>query len=67
MKKPAEQVTTEELRSIKFLELVKILALNQKDLAVPYGREDLWQTQMFTLGVVEALSSRGYKIQKDGQ
>ncbi len=53
------------LRDIKFLELVQRLSLDKKDLAVPYDRPELFQTQMFTLGVVEALRSRGFKIVKD--
>jgi hypothetical protein len=54
-----------DLRNIKFLETVKMLSLANKDLAIPYDRPDLYQTQMFTMGVVEALISSGYKIEKE--
>lgn len=48
----------------KFLNKVKVLALNHKNEPVPYGREDLYQALMWTNGVIEALLSEGYKIEK---
>lgn len=52
------------LRDIKFLADVKDQALDQRNVPVPYGRPDLYQTQMFTIGVVNTLVSKGYKIEK---
>jgi hypothetical protein len=52
------------LRNLKFLEQVKRAALDNKDVPPPYDRSDLYQTQMFTLGVVQVLMSRGYTIEK---
>ncbi len=53
------------LRSEKFLDEVRRAALDHKDIAVPYDRAELYQCQMFVLGVVRVLVSRGYKIEKD--
>ncbi len=57
-----EQPDDKDLRNIKFLDAVKMYALGFKDLAVPYDRPDLYQTQMFTLGVIAALKKSGYTI-----
>jgi len=55
------------LRDIKFLSEVKDRALQQMDLPVPYGRPDLYQSQMFAIGVVNVLISKGYKIEKQNK
>lgn len=52
------------IKDIKFLTDVKESALQQKDCVVPYGHPDLYQTKMFTIGVVNTLVSKGYKIEK---
>lgn len=50
------------LKNLNFLREVKKNALGNKDVVIV---EDLYQTQMFTLGVVQTLLARGYKIEKD--
>lgn len=50
------------LRDVRFLRDVKKAALDNKDVVIV---EDLYQTQMFTLGVVQTLLARGFKIEKD--
>lgn len=52
------------LKDIKFLSQVQQMALAHKDVIVPYGRADLYQTQMFVLGVIATLKARGYNIEK---
>lgn len=49
---------------IKFLDKVRNLALGHRDEPVPYGREDLYPAMMWTKGVVDALLSEGYVIEK---
>ena len=49
---------------IQFLDRVKVHSLNFKDEPVPYGREDLYQALMWTKGVIAALKSEGYVIEK---
>jgi hypothetical protein len=48
----------------KFLDKVKALALDHKNEPVPYGREDLYQAMMWTHGVIAALKSEGFIIEK---
>lgn len=52
------------VKDIKFLDDVKEAALQQRDVVVPYGHPDLYQTKMFTIGVINTLVSRGYEIKK---
>lgn len=40
------------------------MALNQKDAVPPYRREDLYSSLMWTMGVLLALKSEGYIIEK---
>ncbi len=52
------------LKDLKFLSDVKRAALDHKDVQVPYANADLYQTQMFVLGVVRTLIAHGYTIEK---
>lgn len=49
---------------IKFLDKVRELSLTFRDKPVPYGREDLYAAMMWTNGVILALKSEGYIIEK---
>lgn len=53
------------LKDIKFLREVKDRALSFKDVPIPYEAPDTYQAQLWVLGVVNVLKSRGYKITKD--
>lgn len=52
---------------VKFLEECKYNALTNKDVPVPNKESDLYQAQMWALGVVQTLKARGYKIIKDNE
>lgn len=52
------------LRTIKFLEKVKDSALEQKDLACPKDRSDLFSALMWSQGMLYALNYFGYEIKK---
>lgn len=54
-----------DARDPKFLNKVKRYALDHKDLAIPEKDSELYASQMWTLGVLMALKSEGYKISKD--
>ncbi len=54
------------IRDEKFLDDVRRAALDHKDIAVPYDRADLYQCQMFVLGVMRVLTSRGFVVYKPG-
>lgn len=49
----------------EFLTDVKQAALQHRDVAIPYGHPDLYQTKMFVLGVIMVLKGLGYNIEKE--
>lgn len=54
----------DEFLKSKFLDTVKRIALDNKDTTVPYDRPDLFQAKLWTIGVIQALTSSGYEISK---
>lgn len=62
-------LTSRELEKLmtdtKFLSEVKRAALNHKDDPVPYASPELFQAQMWTLGLLDTFIARGYTIAID--